>query len=187
MKILAFNATLLSLLGGLDIIGLSSESISAEACPAWLDQSFKQLHSSNTINLCDNYNAKPILIVNTASHCGFTHQFSGLEALHQKYKQSGLRVIGFASNDFNQAAKSEAKAASICYENYGVTFTMMAPISVKGDKAHPLFKAIAGKSQQPGWNFTKYLISADGKTVQHFSTSTSPESKKLNSAISALL
>jgi len=165
----------------------SSQVVLAETCPAWLNQPFKQLHSSNTINLCDEYNAKPILIVNTASHCGFTHQFSGLEALHQRYKQQGLRVIGFSSNDFRQAAKNEAEAANICYENYGVTFTMIAPISVKGDNAHPLFKTIATKTQQPSWNFTKFLVSGDGKNVQHFGTNISPESATLNKAILNLL
>jgi len=183
-----------SLLASLSLTSVANQDEKANAtsnqnstCPAWLNQSFKQLHSSNTINLCDGYNEKPLLIVNTASHCGFTHQFSGLEALHQRYKQQGLRVVGFASDDFRQAAKSEAEAATICYENYGVTFTMMAPISVRGDKAHPLFKTIAEKSRQPGWNFTKYLVSADGKMVQHFSTRTSPDSEELQRAISALL
>jgi len=177
--------TLLTTITGLTSLAVSSTA--AASCPAWMDQSFKQLHSSNTINLCDEYNSKPLLIVNTASHCGFTHQFSGLEALQQRYQQEGLRVVGFASNDFRQAAKSEAEAASICYENYGVTFTMMAPISVKGGDAHPLFKTIAAKSQAPSWNFNKFLVSADGSEIKHFGSSVSPESSELNEAIKRFL
>jgi glutathione peroxidase len=157
------------------------------SCPDWLNQSFRQLHSSNTINLCESFRNQPLLIVNTASHCGFTHQFSGLEDLHKRYKDKGLKVIGFASNDFRQAAASEAKAASICYENYGVTFTMMAPTSVKGSSASPLFKWLASQSREPSWNFNKYLVSADGKTVQHFGSMVSPDSAQLNIAIKTLL
>ncbi len=156
-------------------------------CPNWLNQTFRQLHSTNEISLCEQFANKPLLIVNTASHCGFTHQFSGLEALHQRYKGQGLAIIGFSSNDFRQEAASEEKAAGICYENYGVTFTMMAPISVKGQNAHPLFKAIASKSQTPSWNFNKFLVSADGEQVIHFGTSISPTSQQLNSAIQSLL
>lgn len=156
-------------------------------CPQWLSHDFRQLHSSNTIAFCERIADKPVLVVNTASHCGFTYQFTGLEKLYQRYKAQGLVVVGFASNDFNQEAATEAKAANICYLNYGVTFTMMAPISVKGGSAHPLFKAIAEKSQSPSWNFNKFLISADRQTVQHFSSQVSPESKQLNSAIKQLL
>lgn len=158
-----------------------------EACPAWLDHSFRQLHSDNMIQLCEQFAGKPLLIVNTASHCGFTHQFSGLEALHQRYKDQGLQVIGFASNDFRQAAATEAKAAHICYENYGVTFTMMAPISVTGANAHPLFQALAEKSQAPSWNFTKFLVSADTQDVLRFDTATAPDASSLNTAIQAQL
>ncbi len=167
---------------------ISSLPIKAFAeCPDWLNQTFRQLHSSNEISLCQQFANKPLLIVNTASHCGFTHQFSGLEALYRRYKDQGLEVIGFSSNDFRQEAASEEKAAGICYENYGVTFTMMAPISVKGQRAHPLFRSIAEKSQAPSWNFNKFLVSADGEQIIHFGTSISPNSKQLNSAIQSLL
>ena len=163
------------------------QALGSASCPAWLDETFRKLHSTDDINLCKAFAGKPLLIVNTASHCGFTYQFTGLESLHQRYKDKGLTVIGFASNDFRQEAKSEAKAATICYENYGVTFTMMAPISVKGDSAHPVFKKLAEESQAPSWNFTKFLVSSDGKKITHFSSSIAPDSPQLLSAIDAML
>jgi glutathione peroxidase len=156
-------------------------------CPQWLNHSFRQLHASNTINLCEQFPNKPLLIINTASHCGFTHQFASLEKLHRRYKDQGLAVVGFSSNDFRQEAASEEKTASICYENYGVTFTMMAPISVKGNEAHPLFKALAEKSEAPSWNFNKFLVDSTGEKVIHFGSSTSPDAKQLNEAINELL
>jgi glutathione peroxidase len=115
----------------------SSHADEAAACPVFLNHDFRQLHSDKTINLCENYSGKPLLIVNTASHCGYTKQFGPLESLHQKYKDQGLHIVGFASDDFNQEDKDEAKAAGICYKNYGVTFTMLAPtqgIQVLGGK-----------------------------------------------------
>jgi glutathione peroxidase len=159
----------------------------ADECPAWVDHDFRQLHSSRVINLCQQISNKPVLVVNTASHCGFTYQFSGLEKLHQRYKDQGLVVVGFSSNDFNQAAATERKAADICYLNYGVSFTMMAPIAVKGDDAHPLFKVIAEKSIAPSWNFTKFLISPNRQQVQHFGTRVSPDALVLQQAIEKLL
>ena len=104
------------------------------ACPEWLDTSMRKLHSQETISFCEDYWGKPMLIVNTASHCGFTKQLKGLEEIHNKYKDKGLAVIGFASDDFWQGADTEAEAAEICYVNYGVTFTMIAQSSVKGKK-----------------------------------------------------
>lgn len=169
------------------IAGFASLPAVADECPPWKDQTFRQLHSENTFNLCEKFPNQAMLIVNTASHCGFTPQFSGLEALYQRYKDQGLAVVGFASNDFRQAAKSEEKAAAICYENFGVSFTMAAPISVKGSNAHPLFKKLAQTSQAPAWNFNKYLVSSDGIIVEHFGSMTSPESPELTKSISAIL
>lgn len=170
-----------------DVRAVSNATATTSACPSWLNESFRRLHSTEDVNVCKAFAGKPLLIVNTASHCGFTYQFSGLEALHQRYKDKGLTVIGFASNDFRQEAKSEAKAATICYENYGVTFTMMSPISVKGDNAHPVFKKLAQQTQAPSWNFTKFLVSSDGTKITRFDSSTAPDSPQIISAIEALL
>ncbi len=150
-------------------------------CPEFLDQQMRKLHSKDQINLCEVVDNKPVLIINTASHCGYTGQFKGLEALHQRYGDE-LAVVGFASNDFRQEAKDEAEAAEVCYVNYGVTFTMIAPSSVKGDEANPVFRELARQTQAPSWNFNKYLVDRDGK-VTHFGSNTAPDDKVLNAAI----
>jgi glutathione peroxidase len=165
----------------------SSGSDASSSCPAWLNETFRKLHSTEEINVCKEFAGRPLLIVNTASHCGFTYQFSGLESLHQRYKDKGLAVIGFSSNDFRQENKSEEKAATICYENYGVTFTMMSPTSVKGENANPIFKRLAQQSQAPSWNFNKFLVSSDGKKITHFGSSIAPDSTEISSAIEAVL
>lgn len=159
----------------------------SNSCPSWQDHDFRQLHSDNTFNLCDVHTGKALLIVNTASHCGFTPQFGALEALYQRYQHLGLTVIGFASDDFNQAAATEEIAATVCYENFGVSFTMAAPISVKGQNAHPLFRQLAQATEEPHWNFNKYLVSKDGKAIEHFGSVVSPDDRVLNEKIAALL
>ena len=157
------------------------------ACPDFLDHSMRKLHSKEDINFCQAFGNKPMLIVNTASHCGYTPQFKGLEALYNKYREQGLVVIGFASDDFKQEARDEASAAEVCYVNYGVTFTMIAPSHVKGAEANPIFQALNSQSQPPGWNFNKYLLDSSGKVVQHFGSNTKPDSKVLEAAIESVL
>ncbi len=164
-----------------------SGTAKAGVCPAHLDHEFRKLHSQETVNLCADYAGKPLLIINTASHCGFTPQFKGLEALHNKYEDKGLVVLGFSSNDFRQEAGSEAKAAKVCYLNYGVTFTMLAPTSVKGATANPLFKELARQSKAPRWNFNKYLVAPSGEVIQHFGSTTTPDSPILIQSIEGLL
>ncbi len=160
----------------------SALSGEAKQCPDFLNHEYRQLHNTKLINLCDFYTGMPILFVNTASHCGFTRQFGPLEQLHTKYKDQGLTIIGFASDDFRQAAKDEAEAASVCYKNYGVTFTMLAPTSVKGKDANPTFSYLADKSRSPSWNFNKYLVAGD--KVAHLSSRDKPLGSKLEEAIS---
>jgi glutathione peroxidase len=159
----------------------------AADCAAFLNHDFNKLRSSQSINLCKEYAGRPLLIVNTASHCGYTPQFKGLEALHRKYKDRGLVVVGFSSDDFNQEAKDEAEAAEVCFLNNGVTFTMIAPSSVTGRSANPVFRELARQSQQPAWNFNKYLVAADGKVVRYFDSDATPESPALNQAIEGVL
>lgn len=156
-------------------------------CPAFLDHEFKRLHSSKTVNLCTEFAGKPMLIVNTASHCGYTGQFEGLEALHRKYKDRGLVVVGFPSNDFRQEAGDEAETAEVCYVNYGVTFTMLAPSAVKGTSANPVFRELVRQAGEPAWNFNKYLVAADGRVVERFKSSVAPQSATLERAIEKLL
>ena len=170
------------------VVLLSSSPASVAAdCPAFLNHDFKKLRSSQSVNLCREYAGRPLLIVNTASHCGYTPQFKGLEALHQKYKTRGLVVVGFPSDDFKQEANDEAETADVCYINYGVTFTMLSPTAVTGRDANPVFREIGRRSGEPSWNFNKYLVSADGKVVRQFDSRVRPDSAELQQAIEQLL
>jgi glutathione peroxidase len=159
----------------------------AAACPAFLDHEFRKLHSSQKVNLCKDFAGKPMLIVNTASHCGFTRQFGGLEAVHKKYKDQGLVVVGFSSNDFNQEDADEAKAAEICQQNFGVSFTMIATVPVKGAAANPVFKELARQTSEPKWNFNKYVVAADGKVVKYMAQNVEPDSAEFTAAVESVL
>ena len=153
----------------------------------WFDHDMRRLHSSETVNVRDlAADAPAVLLVNTASHCGFTGQFEGLEALHQEYAGKGLKVIGFSSDSFNQEADEE-KAAETCFVNFGVTFDMMATVPVRGSDAHPIFAEAARQTRAPRWNFNKYLVSPDGEVVEVFGALTGPDSRKLKRAIDRLL
>jgi glutathione peroxidase len=156
-------------------------------CAPMFKHSMRRLHSQDTVDLCQLTRNKPVLLVNTASHCGYTKQFAGLETLHQQYQDQGLVVLGFASNDFYQAAKDEAEAAKVCFVNFGVNFVMLAPSSVKGDAANPVFQQVNTQAKAPGWNFTKYLIDANGDVVERFSSHVTPGSQALNHAIQKTL
>lgn len=171
----------------MSLLLLPFASFADSQCPAFLDYDLPKLHSKDTVNLCDVAADKPLLVVNTASHCGYTRQFEGLEALHQQYKDQGLMVVGFASNDFNQEAQTEEEANRVCRENFGVTFTMIAPSYVTGQRANPIFQEINKQSTQPGWNFSKYLIQPDGTVVASFPSKVEPGSAELTEAIESLL
>src|SRR5262245_47173737 len=192
MKIVGAAATLVCVAAALQLslaprISAVATASAAESCPALLNQEYRKLHSSEDVNLCTLAAGKPMLIVNTASHCGFTPQFKGLEEAHQKYSARGLVVVGFASDDFNQEAKDEAEAATMCFINYGVKFTMLAPQHVKGPDANAVFKELARQTQEPKWNFNKYLVTADGKVAQYFESSVAPDSRQFNEAVEKLL
>ena len=172
---------------GLLIGSLLTSSVMAETCPSFLDYQQSKLHSTDTINLCDTAAGKPLLVVNTASHCGYTSQFEGLETLHKRYGPEGLVVVGFASDDFQQEADSEEEAADICFKNFGVTFTMIAPGPVTGHHANPVFREINEQSKPPRWNFTKYVIDADGNVVRHFPSKVTPDDPALIEAVESVL
>lgn len=157
------------------------------ACAALWNSKQPRLHSKDSVDLCQLTAGKPVLVVNTASHCGFTPQFRQLEALHQKYSDQGLVVIGVPSDDFRQEADSEAETASVCYRNYGVSFTMLAPMSVKGPNAVTFFASINAQSEEPGWNFNKYLVDANGSVVRHWGSRTSPLGSELEEAVIQLV
>tara|TARA_R100001377_G_scaffold49963_3_gene29031 strand:- start:1465 stop:2019 length:555 start_codon:yes stop_codon:yes gene_type:complete len=152
------------------------------ACISWLNQSIGKLNSSQEHDLCALTAGKTVLIVNTASFCGYTPQFKGLEALYQRYKDEGLVVLGFPSDDFNQEAEEAAEIAEVCFINYGVNFPMTSEIKVKGSAAHPIFKVLASKGE-PRWNFNKYLISKQGEVLAHYDSDVTPESAAFISAI----
>jgi len=137
---------------------------------------------------------KVVLIVNTASKCGFTRQFAGLEELHKKYADKGLVVIGFPSNDFGgQDPGTDDQIASYCQTNYGVTFQMMSKIVVKGDTKHPVYQFLTSKESngefagEIGWNFTKFLVDKNGVVFSRFASSAKPTDETVSNAIEAAI
>ncbi len=163
-----------------------SPTTQASECSDFTNVEVRKLRSDKTIDLCQ-FKGKPLLIVNTASNCGFTPQFEGLEAIHQKYKDQGLVVLGFPSDDFFQEEDDEKDTAKVCYINYGVTFNMMAPVAVRGDDAHPVFKHLAAETSSPKWNFFKYLVNKDRTEVVRFNSRVKPDSPELMKAIEGVL
>lgn len=155
-------------------------------CGPLLEGSLPALRGKQPIDLC-RFAGKPLVVVNTASHCGFTPQFKGLEALYQRYRAQGLEVLGVPSDDFKQEADQAAETATVCYVNYGVTFAMSAPQVVTGEQAIPLFRKLAAQSGAPRWNFYKYVIDRQGKVVAHFSSMTRPDDAKLIAAVEQAL
>jgi glutathione peroxidase len=157
-------------------------------CPALLQQTFPRLQDEQPQSLCQ-YRGKVLLVVNTASYCGFTPQYEGLEALYAKYRAQGLVVLGFPSNDFGQQEPGQGKEiADFCFNTYGVKFPMFSKTVVKGKDANPLFAAL-GKAtgQAPGWNFHKYLIDRQGKPVASYDSNVAPASAVLVGSIEKAL
>ncbi len=182
------NRLLLSLLLlALPFVSAQADEVAeATACAPWLDHTIGKLNSSAEHDLCAITAGKTVLIVNTASFCGYTPQFKTLEALHQTYKDRGLVLIGFPSDDFNQEADSAEEIAEMCFINYGVSFPMTSVIRVKGADAHPIFRQLAQQGE-PRWNFNKYLISKDGEVLAHFDSDDAPDSPAFLRAIEAQL
>jgi glutathione peroxidase len=134
------------------------------------------------------FKGKAVLIVNTASQCGYTPQYKGLEALYGKYKAKGLVILGVPANNFGgQEPGSNEEIKTFCARNYKVTFPMSSKVSVKGADQDPLFKHLSEASAAPQWNFTKYLAGKDGKLIKSFKSGVDPESPELIAAIEAAL
>lgn len=149
------------------------------SCPAVLHHTFNRLQDDAPQDLCQ-YAGKVVLVVNTASYCGFTKQYEGLEKLYAKYAPRGLVVLGFPSNDFKQEDADAKKIADLCYNTYGVKFPMFTSTVVTGDKANPLYsELIKATGNQPKWNFNKYLIDRNGKVIDYFPSKVTPEDPTL--------
>lgn len=171
----------------LPLIALSLFGAPAFAdCPKLLDHRFTTLQGGQ-VNLCD-YADRPILVVNTASKCGFTPQFEKLEGMYRKYKDKGLMVVGFPTNDFNQELATNKEIGEFCVLTYNVQFPMIEKGSVKGDAADPFYKQLAqATGQPPRWNFHKYLITPGAKQVYSFATRVEPDSAEIMGKLTPLL
>jgi glutathione peroxidase len=165
----------------------AAPNTSAAECPAVLRYTVDRLQDEKPQNLCQ-YAGQVVLVVNTASFCGFTPQYKSLEALFEKYKDKGLVVLGFPSNDFAQEPDKNGKIADFCENTYGVKFPMFTKTTVRGNDASPLFKQLTQITDtSPKWNFYKYLISRDGKQVKSFNSTTDPMDKAFLAEVEKLL
>ncbi|WP_048438305.1 glutathione peroxidase [Caenimonas sp. SL110] len=178
LLIAPFLASLLSV-PAVAVTPVSSAAVAnttnTNGCPATLSHTFLRLQDEKPQSLCQ-YAGKVVLVVNTASYCGFTPQYKGLEALHDKYKARGLVILGFPSNDFAQEKGSNKEIADFCENTFGVKFPMFAASSVRGNSANPLFKQlIAATGTSPKWNFYKYMVARDGKVIGSWGSTTTPE------------
>lgn len=166
------------------IILLTATSMANAACSELYNHQFTTLQGDK-INLCD-YQDKPILVVNTASKCGFTPQFESLEGLYSNYKDKGLLVVGFPSNDFRQEYSSDKQIGDFCKMTYSVKFPMITKTSVTGANANPFYKQLAGKTgQAPSWNFFKYVVMPGGKEVYAYTSDVRPDAPEIMSKIKA--
>ena len=165
-----------------------SSGASAQACPPVLDHSFPGLTDDKPHSLC-HYQGKVVMVVNTASQCGYTPQYEGLEALYRTYRDRGFVVLGFPSNDFGGQEPGSAKQiAEFCQVNFGVSFPMFAKTGVAAGHASALYENLARQTgARPQWNFHKYLIDRSGKRVQSFASAVRPDSPDLVGAIERLL
>ena len=175
-----------AILAGSNPVAAATSNNSGQ-CPAILDHRFKSLQGKPQ-DFCQ-YRGKVLLVVNTASYCGYTEQYKGLQALYDKYQTRGLVVVGFPANDFGkQEPGSNAEVADFCERTFKVKFPMIEKTSVVATQANPLFEALYKVTgERPKWNFHKFLIARDGAAVKSFSSQVAPESDAFNADIEALL
>jgi glutathione peroxidase len=168
------------------LLGLLGIAASGTACAAGSVYDYTLDTLDGTPQNLSVYKGKVLLIVNTASKCGFTKQYDGLQRLHEQYKEQGFAVLGFPSNDFNgQEPGTNEEIRQFCTTRFNVTFPMFGKIPVKGDEAHPLYAWLTAhpNGAPVAWNFNKFLIGRDGHLIAHFGSRTVPESEALNQAI----
>ncbi len=181
MKAWLVNLATLVLLSGATTAG-------AEQCPPALDFHKRPLLEEKPVHLCDLFRGQVILVVNTASKCAYTPQYGGLEEIYARYRDRGLVVAGFPSNDFRQEPGTEKQVRDFCQLTYGVRFPMFAKTRVSGNSAEPFYQHLADVTgEPPRWNFHKYLIDREGRVVGSFPSHVSPEDDRLITAIEALL
>jgi glutathione peroxidase len=158
------------------------------ACPELWQHTLPRLQDEAPQSLCQ-YAGRVVLVVNTASYCGFTGQYQGLEALYARYQRQGLVVLGFPSNDFGRQEPGSAKEiADFCENTFGVKFPMLSKTQVVGRNAHPLFKQLAARTgEAPAWNFHKYLVDRSGQSVKSYPSAVGPEDPKLIRDLEKLL
>ena len=170
------------------LLFLSATQVHAADCPPLLDAALPTLSDDRPESLCQ-YKGKVLLVVNTASQCGYTPQYEGLEKLYRRYKDRGLVVLGFPSNDFGaQEPGSNKEIAKFCEANYGVSFPMFTKTSVAKGPVNPLYEKLTKSSgARPGWNFHKYLVGRDGAKARSFDTRVEPSDAKLVKEIERLL
>jgi glutathione peroxidase len=160
------------------VIAMCASQLASAACPEIYNHQFTTLQGKK-IDLCD-YQNKPILVVNTASKCGFTPQFEALEGMYKKYKAQGLLVIGFPSNDFRQDPGDNKAIGDFCKMTYGVQFPMVTKSSVTGANANSFYKQLAAKTGvAPQWNFYKYVILPGAKDIYAFESTVTPDSAEI--------
>lgn len=169
------------------VLTIIPAAAAADMCPTTLDFDVRQLADEKQINLCEQYLGKVVLVVNTASKCGFTPQYEGLEALYREYRDRGLVVLGFPSNDFGgQEPGNEAQVQKFCRLTYGVEFPMFAKTRVRPPASDPLYRALSeAAGEAPAWNFHKYLLDRQGKLVGSYPSRVEP--RELSGVIESLL
>ena len=178
------------ILGSLTSVGsVSADDNNDKPCPITLDFTKRALASDQAVNLCKAYLGKVVVVVNTASKCGYTPQYDGLEALYRKYKDMGLVVLGFPSNDFGgQEPGSEKQIQNFCRLTYGVEFPMFEKPRAAQANADPIYRTLGDMAgEYPQWNFHKYVLDRQGRLVASYSSRVEPQSKTMIQTIERLL
>ncbi len=170
------------------VLAASAHAQTPQSCNALLDYSFPALESGKPRSLCE-FSGKVLLVVNTASQCGYTPQYEGLESLYRRYRERGLVVVGFPSNDFGgQEPGTNKEVAEFCKLNYGVSFPMFEKVTVTGSQASPFYAVLAERTgSAPRWNFHKYLIDRRGSRIASFGSDVTPADPRLARQIERLL